>query len=318
MAPPMRLSVERYAEVLAFVVHYRLEPLEETLAAAGLSLDDWIAAEAFWTGELSLYEKRGQGLLSMRFASAYGKMRRRLARYGTSARDAMARASDVVPEHPRSPALGPEPGRPAATPQGARDPREAAPALPSFALAQQQAQPAAAYPQPSAPPAAPPPAPAPPLHRPNAPAPTPPGTFFLPDGGSPASRAMPFQVADPAAPPPSAPQTGPALAKGGTTFAPDGAPPPKSLPFQAQLDPSPPQGELPALPALSLEHYVALLVELAGKPDRAEEILRRYRISGVDEKQRIDAAFRAHFRVNGQLRQRYEMLVQRFSAFSRA
>ncbi|HTJ84718.1 MAG TPA: hypothetical protein VL400_23525, partial [Polyangiaceae bacterium] len=85
----LTFSVERYAEVLAARLHFGVTP-EAVLDALGIEAPEWEKIEARWTFELGETKARGQAILAMRFASAYGRARRRLARGEITWADATA------------------------------------------------------------------------------------------------------------------------------------------------------------------------------------------------------------------------------------
>lgn len=109
------VKVERYADVLAHVVHFGTERTEEVVRRFGFTVDRWRAIDAAWTADLAEAIRRNQQDLALRFSATLAKRRRRLAQDQPSL--------DAVGDAPAGP---PEPGGPAAS--------QAAPqvALPSF------------------------------------------------------------------------------------------------------------------------------------------------------------------------------------------
>src|SRR5687767_9148700 len=74
------VKLERYAEILAHVMHYRGEDLFEVVTRLGLTPDAWYAVDTAWTAELALGMKRQQRDQALRFSAALAKTRERLAR----------------------------------------------------------------------------------------------------------------------------------------------------------------------------------------------------------------------------------------------
>lgn len=72
------MRLERYAEVLAHVVHFRGADLYEVLARLGVAPEDWARADAEHTAELALSAKRNQGIQALRFSSTFARTRRSL------------------------------------------------------------------------------------------------------------------------------------------------------------------------------------------------------------------------------------------------
>lgn len=79
---PKPVPVARYAEVLAALHHYREPALGDILHAYGVAPADWQVSDAHWTAELAQVEARGHASLALKFAAAYAKERRRIARAG--------------------------------------------------------------------------------------------------------------------------------------------------------------------------------------------------------------------------------------------
>ncbi|MGK4008490.1 hypothetical protein WMF31_38125 [Sorangium sp. So ce1036] len=72
------MRLERYAEVLAHVVHFRGADLYEVLARLGVAPEDWARADAEHTAELALSAQRNQGIQALRFSSVFARTRRSL------------------------------------------------------------------------------------------------------------------------------------------------------------------------------------------------------------------------------------------------
>jgi hypothetical protein len=54
------VKLERYAEVLAHVLHFGTDRAEEVVRRFGFSLDAWRAVDRAWTSELALGQRRRQ------------------------------------------------------------------------------------------------------------------------------------------------------------------------------------------------------------------------------------------------------------------
>ncbi|EYF08190.1 putative exported protein [Chondromyces apiculatus DSM 436] len=166
------VKLERYAEVLAHILHYRAEDLFEVLARLGVPADSWHAVDAAWTAELALGIKRQQRDQALRFSATFAKTRERLAR------TALPLASLGAPA-PRDTPVPPDPPRPLSSLPG-----------PSEAPSPWAARPASVQPTfTPAPPVLPPP-PSPPFQPPVIVTPVPPPL------GAPSSLAALRDTAD--------------------------------------------------------------------------------------------------------------------------
>jgi hypothetical protein len=74
------VKVERYAEVLAHVVHFGAERTEAVVRRFGLTLDAWRALDEAWSEDLAEAIRRNQQDLALRFSATFAKRRRRLAK----------------------------------------------------------------------------------------------------------------------------------------------------------------------------------------------------------------------------------------------
>ncbi len=74
-----RVSVDRYATVLAHVIHFGPAFLDDVLRRFGLEAAEWRAIDEAWGPELVEVTRRQQGLLAMRFTSTFVRARRQLA-----------------------------------------------------------------------------------------------------------------------------------------------------------------------------------------------------------------------------------------------
>jgi hypothetical protein len=77
-APGTDLPLDRYAEVIATVLHYRPDQTAEVLARLGLSVDVWHAAERAWTEVLTCPGRRTDGAVALEFTSVFARTRKRL------------------------------------------------------------------------------------------------------------------------------------------------------------------------------------------------------------------------------------------------
>ena len=74
-----RVAVDRYATVLAHVIHFGPALLDDVLRRFGLEAAEWRAIDEAWDPELVEVTRRQQGLLAMRFTSTFVRARRKLA-----------------------------------------------------------------------------------------------------------------------------------------------------------------------------------------------------------------------------------------------
>src|SRR4051812_21309674 len=74
------MKLERYAEVLAHVVHFGTDRAEEVVKRFGLSLSAFRDVDRAWTSELALGIKRQQRDQGLRFSATLAKRRQRLAK----------------------------------------------------------------------------------------------------------------------------------------------------------------------------------------------------------------------------------------------
>ncbi len=73
------IVLERYAELLAHVVHFGRDRLHELIPRFGLSADQWAIIDAAWTHELAEGRRRQQHEQAERFNVTFAKTRQRLA-----------------------------------------------------------------------------------------------------------------------------------------------------------------------------------------------------------------------------------------------
>lgn len=71
--------LERYALILAHVVHFGNDRLLELLPRFGLSLEQWAVIDAAWTFELAEGRRRQQHAQAARFNVTFAKTRQMLA-----------------------------------------------------------------------------------------------------------------------------------------------------------------------------------------------------------------------------------------------
>jgi hypothetical protein len=161
-----------------------------------------------------------------------------------------------------------------------------------------------------------PPAPAPPAPAPK-PADLPRGTMLAFDLGPQPAAPLPFVPGAATETLPSSAPTEPARgappAGSGTSLLPDGFPGVAAIPWEAQPG-GPEAAHLPPTPTMSVEHYAALVAELARHPPDPAAILARYGVQNAEEHQRLEATFKAHFAANAPLRAKYDALIARFAS----
>lgn len=73
-----RVRLERYATILAHVLHFGPERAREVAARFGLDLDTWLAVDAAWTRELGESFRRQQNQQATRFTSTLFRTRTEL------------------------------------------------------------------------------------------------------------------------------------------------------------------------------------------------------------------------------------------------
>lgn len=108
-----RWPIERYADVLAHVVHFA-GSRTEVLEALGVAEAEWLAAETEHTSSLELAQKRQQSAYALRFVSTFARVRGRLQRSGATIAS-VRREAQAVPAKP------PPTGEPMAIPSYLRD-----------------------------------------------------------------------------------------------------------------------------------------------------------------------------------------------------
>lgn len=74
-----RVHVDRYATLLAHVIHFGPGLLDEVLRRFGLEMAEWRAIDDAWSAELVEVARRQQGLLAIRFTSTFLRARQQLA-----------------------------------------------------------------------------------------------------------------------------------------------------------------------------------------------------------------------------------------------
>jgi len=326
-------KVERYAEVLAHVVHFGTERTEEVVGRFGFAVHEWRAVDAAWTNELAEGIRRNQQELALRFSAAFAKRRRRLAQD----QPALEAVGDPL-------AKGPEPAAP-----GAGPPDRSARALPSFmSAASRPSAPSTRVERPL------PVAPVPVARLPVAPAAAPPVPPLLaldsaprvpdaPDPEKPITQALPIMNVT-GEPLPFADGVAPdvalrgAMAHADTVQGPKPSRPPslgstapsdgdrlaaiarRILPFKADAgardsDPGPPPGSPAPSPdgvlSLTLEQHASLHVELALHPDQKTQTLRRYGLS-TEHYARLDTAWQAKVALDPTLRASWEQACAQY------
>jgi hypothetical protein len=134
---------------------------------------------------------------------------------------------------------------------------------------------------------------------------------------SPGSAGIPF---DPSAEPqlPDRPEASAWMPKGMLGFSTSGgtqdsseAPVGPALPF---APPAPPQGPAPTIPALTLEQYASLCVELDAEQCNRLEILRKYRLS-EEQTRKLQVHWRAKFVVEPKLKAQWQQACTAYEAW---
>jgi hypothetical protein len=74
------VGLERYAEILAHVVHFGRERLEELIPRFGLSFEQWGVVDEAWSREFAEGIRRQQHEQALRFSETFAKTRCKLAR----------------------------------------------------------------------------------------------------------------------------------------------------------------------------------------------------------------------------------------------
>ena len=270
------LSLEIYTLSLAHLLRRRSEPIASVLGSLNITAEAFKQAEIYWTQQLEQSLVRRQGMLAMKFASSFAEARSRIGLLDPT--DESARAVQVKAPH--------------------------APELPSFLKVQ------SALSEPSASPWAPAPQPRAAASQPTAP---PPQAFVpapghlrgtaLHDPTAVASQALPFQHGSPAPPaPPPAPLPAPRGPGTGTALLDSSEPGPQPVtPWASDL------------PALTLEQYASLVVELTRRPPNVEHVLTRYGLHGHEQHQRLESMMKAQLHGDPALRARYDALIMRFA-----
>lgn len=325
------VSPERYAEILAHLLHFRDADPAEVVRRLGVAPEVWAQADAFWAGELELGIRRQQRELSLRFSAALARTRVRLAKKNPPL--SAIGTLDTAPPEPEAPKK--DTASPAAASQG----------LPSFMAAPQvAATPMVAPPAPT--PMVTPPSPIPGLSGPQTPgltaSPPPaarPRTMAIPAYAPPEERkvfaegiapdvalksaiehAEATQGPRPAAKPmvgltePAQADEIAAIAQRLMPFGPGGAP--KKTAPQA---PPPPEPAAPAAPAnnpsaMPVERHASLHVELSMHPEQRAEILQRYGLS-AEQHARLDAAWQARLSQDTALRSAWDAACTQYRAW---
>lgn len=256
------LTIERYGEVLAHRRHFPEARRTEVLLRLGIRPERWAAAQRAWGTAITDELGRDETELLTRFVRALGQTGRRLMEFPPYLEDLGA---PIDPNAPDAEELAARMRTSLASPGAESElPR------PSFAVAQVAASgpsPWAAHAHPAPTPSTPPASASSPSVE--APAWMPKGMLGLTDVGGtvaapvgPSAPALPFEATPPSvSSPPQAPLPPP---------LPPGRPPTRA-----------PGSALPTrmIPALSLEQYASLCVDLEADPGRRSETLRRYQIA---------------------------------------
>lgn len=291
------VRLDRYADILAHVMHFGTDRAEEVVARFGLSLERWRSIDKAWTSELALGMKRQQREQALRFSAAFHGRRQRLVRQHPpldSIGDASQKADPDLPESP--------PPNVATQPSG----------VPSFMLV------------PATPPSAPPPASSSPWARgvpitmpavspaiTPAPAPAPSSKPLPFLEGIPASAALQSAVehahAIQGAPSPAVVpigMTAPASDDISTIAR-------KILPFTKQSPSEPPPSREVEL---TLEQHASLHVDLEMMPEQEAETLRRYGLS-AKQHARLDEDWEARIALDPRLAAAWQQAIAQYRAW---
>jgi hypothetical protein len=284
MAEPDELSLrkavrlDRYAEILAHVLHFGAEHTAEVVARFGLPIERWWALDRAWMDALATSANQTPREATLRFSATLHACRLRLAQK----QPPLASIGDARAQAPVA-AAPPAPPRPRVE-------------LPTFMLEQQ-----AAYPPPPPPPA-PPQAFVPPPQRPLD---STWGAVSLPAGtmsplpfveGTAAPTALQHAVEHAGAV--QGPKPARSLPLGGTVPVGEGITSPV-LPFSG-----PP-------PELTLEQRASLHVELRLQPERRLQILHRYGLT-PEQHERAAAAWEARLAREPNLQDEWEHAVVQY------
>ncbi|MDI3291582.1 hypothetical protein [Polyangium sp. 15x6] len=283
------VRLDRYAEILAHVVHFGTDRTEEVVQRFGLTLERWRAVDQAWTRELALGLQRQQREQALRFSATFNARRERLARFqppvasiGHASTEAAGAPQEFTP-----PNAMPKPS-----------------GLPSFMLAAASAPPAPPLPAAVSPWAAPALIP---VHT-APPATTKPLPFVegIPSTAALRSAVEHAQVTQGAPPLASSPmgETLPANEEISAIAR-------KLLPFGTQASRNePPTRE----PELTLEQHASLHVELDLDPEQRSEILRRYGLS-AEQHARLHATWNARMAVDPKLAAAWQQAVAQYRAW---
>lgn len=307
------LKLERYAEIMAHVVHFGTERTEEVVRRFGFSAEAWRAVDRAWSRELSLGIKRQQHDQGLRFSATFHKRRQRLSL-----------------EQPVIDAIGDAPAAPVAAapaPVAAKPAAEAV-ALPSFMVA--SAAPKASVAAvatggaaPAPPVAAPPPTVPIPVVRMAAEEPLPfverAPAAALESALAHAQAVQGPKVTKPVGPGETAPMNErlAALARQHLPFGSPAAGAPPRMEAAAAPEPAesadalgPPESRLP----LSMEQHASLTVELAAYPDRSAAILQRYGMR-PEQWSSVNAGWLARIEDDPHLRAAWEQASAQYRAW---
>lgn len=346
------LPLDRYAQLRAEIEAGRLR--DDVLGRAGVSIDEWTAAQRQWLDRMGLELTRGRFELTNRYTAAF-----------LDRQCALAVASRPPPAKVAEPAAAP-------APEVAPAP---APELPSFLAAPMiQASPALPITPPVAPvirsrgqalratmsldvasfapalpfdakPGAAPPAPPPPNDSA-----LPFASAATPEPAGPAAASPPPPAAAPGSSPPPA-RTGkralastisvdasafraalPFDAKSAAPSTPGASPPPSpapapagGLPFARAAAPAPAPAAAPApapasptaqpAPCLTLEYYAAACAELAIDPRRAPEIFPRYGLRDAAAWHANEVEWQRRMRSDPAMQARFQALITHYRAY---
>jgi hypothetical protein len=312
------LPLDRYAAVHAELSAGRLR--DDVLARAGLSLEDWAAAQRTWLEEMGRELSLGRFDLTNQYTRAFLERQRALSTpvavvpagppaMPIRAPEVSTPSAEAVPSY-LAPGAAPVPSVASALPPAPL----ANPILAGTMMAIDGAALRAALPFDA-------------QARPAPPAPPPPPVKRAPAALSgtaighvvPKAAALPFapgassSVPSPALPPPGAlpaVRRAPA-ALSGTSMA-IIAPKGPALPFGAGASGAPPAAGAPPgpPPTLTLEQYAALCAELAAFPQQQDAVFQRYGLGAQRDRAAVDAAWKHRLGADPDEYQRWLALYQ--------
>lgn len=279
------LKLERYADILAHVVHFGTERTAEVVRRFGFTPEAWAAVDRAWSRELALGIKRQQHDQGLRFSTTFHKRRQRLAA-----------------EQPNLEGIGDAPAASAAPAPPAKAPSAESVALPSFMVAAPKPAAAPIAKRPPTLPSVPAPAEEPLPFVERAP------TAALESALAHAEKVQGPKVVKTPTPQVTTAPMNERLAALARQHLPFGAPaaPPRNEPAESEL----PESRLP----LSMEQHASLRVELEVYPDRSAAVLQRYGLR-AEQWASVDAGWQARIDDDPHLRTAWEQASAQYRAW---